>query len=53
MAGGFWLANPTVQVVEKKPKLDVAASPVPEPQGPEPPTSPAPGYLPMTRKRRV
>jgi len=36
-----------------KPPASPTAPPTPEPQGPEPPASPAPGYLPMTLKRRI
>ena len=49
--GGFRLMNPAVQVFEKKPKPDAAASPAPEPKAPEPPASPATGYAKMTLKR--
>lgn len=51
--GGFRLMNPAVQVFEKKPKPDAAASPAPEPKAPEPPASPATGLARMTLKRRV
>ena len=61
--GGFRLANPAVQVFEKKPKPDAAAPPAPEPKAPEPkapepkapapPGSPALGYAKLSLKRRT
>jgi len=61
--GGFRLANPAVQVFEKKPKPDAAAPPAPEPKAPKPkapepkapapPGSPALGYAKLSLKRRT
>ena len=56
--GGFRLANPAVQVFERKPKPDAAAPPAPEPKAPEPkapapPGSPALGYAKLSLKRRT
>jgi hypothetical protein len=61
--GGFRLANPAVQVFEKKPKPDAAAPPAlepkapklkaPEPKAPAPPGSPALGYAKLSLKRRT
>ncbi len=58
VAGGFRLANPAVQVFEKKPKPDAAAPQAPAPQAPEPkapapPGSPALGYAKLSLKRRT
>ena len=56
--GGFRLVNPAVQVFEKQPKPDAAASPAPAPKAPEPktpapPGSPALGYAKLSLKRRT
>ena len=58
IAGGFRLANPTVQVFERKAKPDAAAPPAPAPQAPalkapEPPASPAMGYVKLGLKGRL
>ena len=49
--------TPEQQVIARTPRPKLSASPAsppaPEPQGPEPSASPAPGYLPMTLKRRI
>ena len=49
--------TPEQQAFAKTPRPTLPASPVaplaPEPQAPEPSASPAPGYLPMTLKRRI
>ena len=50
MEGGFRLANPAVQVFEKKPKPDAAAPPAPAPPAPEP-KAPAPRPRPWAMPR--
>ena len=54
--GGFRLANPAVQVFEKKPKPGAAAPPAPEPKAPEPKAAqpaPAPEPSPLAGRPRL
>jgi len=56
MEGGFRLVHPAVQVFEKKPKPDAAATPAPEPPAPEPPAAqpaPAPAPSPLAGRPRL